>query len=102
MVAGARGSICEKAGREGEIGRPWKERLVREGKAHAALVFDGDDAVAWCQFGSPDELPNIHHRKDYEANRTEELPDYRLTCIFVDRDYRRKGSREWRYAGHSI
>jgi GNAT superfamily N-acetyltransferase len=76
---------------EGEKGRPWKERLVREGDAHAALVFDGNAAVAWCQFGSPEELPNIHHRKDYEANRTEELPDYRLTCIFVDRDYRRKG-----------
>ncbi len=43
------------------------------------------------QYGSPDELPNIHHRKDYEATRTEELPDYRITCIFVDRDYRRKG-----------
>ena len=43
------------------------------------------------QFGSPDELPNIHHRKDYEANRTEELIDYRVTCIFVDRNYRRKG-----------
>src|SRR4029450_12127598 len=24
---------------EGEKGRPWKERLVREGKAHAALVL---------------------------------------------------------------
>src|SRR5713101_4919443 len=47
---------------EGEKGRPWKERLVREGDAHAALVFDGDAAVAWCQYGSPDELPNIHHR----------------------------------------
>jgi GNAT superfamily N-acetyltransferase len=76
---------------EGEKGRPWKERLVREGKAHAALVFDGAAAVAWCQYGSPDELPNIHHRKGYEATRTGELPDYRLTCIFVDRDYRRKG-----------
>jgi hypothetical protein len=47
--------------------------------------------VAWCQYGSPDELPNIHHRKEYEATRTDELPDYRITCIFVDRDYRRKG-----------
>ena len=28
------------------------ERLVREGKAHAVLVFDGDLAVAWCQFGA--------------------------------------------------
>ena len=77
--------------REGEMGRPWKERLVREGNAHAALVFDGDAAVAWAQYGSPDELPNIHHRKNYEATRTEESPDYRITCIFVDRDYRRTG-----------
>jgi GNAT superfamily N-acetyltransferase len=76
---------------EGEKGRPWKERLVREGDAHAALVFDGDAAVAWCQDGSPDELPNIHHRKEYEATRTDEPLDYRITCIFVDRDYRRKG-----------
>ena len=74
------------------MGRPWKERLVREGKAHAALVFDGDDAVARCQYGTPEELPNIHHRKDYEAKRTEELPHYRVTCIFVDRDYRRTGA----------
>ena len=56
---------------EGEMGRPWKERLVREGNAHAALVFDGDAAVAWCQYGSPDELPRIHHRKEYDATRTE-------------------------------
>ena len=70
---------------------PLEGASVREGNAHAAVVFYGDAAVAWCQFGSPEELPNIHHRKDYEANRTEEPPDYRLTCIFVDRDYRRKG-----------
>jgi GNAT superfamily N-acetyltransferase len=76
---------------EGEVGRPWKERLVREGKAHAALVFDGDAAVAWCQYGSPEELPRIYHRKEWEAGLTGEPPAYRLTCIFVDRDYRRKG-----------
>lgn len=29
-----------------------KERPVREGKVHAALVSDGDLAVAWCQFGA--------------------------------------------------
>jgi GNAT superfamily N-acetyltransferase len=72
-------------------GRAFKERLVREGKAHAALVFDGDAAVAWCQYGSPEELPRIYHRKEYEATRTEDAPDYRVTCFFVDKDYRRKG-----------
>jgi GNAT superfamily N-acetyltransferase len=67
-----------------------KERLVKEGRAHAALVFDGDEAVAWAQFGPPEELPNIHHRKEYEEN-LDTLPDYRITCIFVDKKYRRKG-----------
>ena len=76
---------------EGEKGRPWKERLVREGQAHAALVFDGDAAVAWCQYGSPEELPRIYHRKEWEAGLTGEPPANRITCIFVDRDYRRKG-----------
>ena len=76
---------------EGEKGRPWKERLVREGKAHAALVFDGEEAVAWAQYGTPEELPRIYHRKEWEAGLTREPPAYRITCIFVDRDYRRQG-----------
>jgi ribosomal protein S18 acetylase RimI-like enzyme len=71
----------------------FKKRLVDEGKAHAALVFDGNVAVGWCQFGTPEELPNIYHRKEYEAD-LERLPDYRLTCFFVDKNYRRKGVAE--------
>lgn len=81
-----------REGRPEELmGRPWKEQLVREGKAHAALVFDGDAAVGWCQYGSPEELPRIYHRREYEATRTDPPPDYRITCFFVDRDYRRNG-----------
>jgi hypothetical protein len=72
-----------------EDNRTLKERLVNEGRAHAALVFDGDVAVAWCQYGTPEELPNINHRKEYEAG-LDRLPDYRLTCFFVDKNYRRK------------
>jgi GNAT superfamily N-acetyltransferase len=73
-----------------ETGRAYKERLVREGRTHAALVFDGDVAVGWCQFGTPAELPGISHRKQYEAGLVS-WPDYRLTCIFVDRNHRREG-----------
>ena len=32
----------------------------------------------------------MKHRKDYES-AGDPPPDYRLTCIFIDRDYRRKG-----------
>jgi GNAT superfamily N-acetyltransferase len=73
-----------------EGNRSLKEQLVRTGRAHAALVFDGDLAVAWCQYGAPAELPNINHRKEYEAG-LKQLPAYRLTCFFVDKKYRRKG-----------
>ena len=73
-----------------EGNRSLKQRLVAEGRAHAALVMDGDEAVAWCEYGPPSELPNIYHRKQYEAELDVE-PDYRVTCIFVDRRYRRTG-----------
>jgi hypothetical protein len=76
-----------------EDNRALKKRLVEEGRAHAALVFDGDEAVAWCQYGAPAELPNIHHRKEYEAT-LDSLPDYRITCIFVDKKHRRSGVTE--------
>ncbi|MEJ7704945.1 MAG: hypothetical protein WKF47_15420 [Geodermatophilaceae bacterium] len=70
--------------------RARKERLVNEGRAHAALVFDGDEALAWCEYGTPEELPHIYHRKEHEAG-LDRLPDYRLTCFFVDKKYRSKG-----------
>jgi hypothetical protein len=73
-----------------EGNRALKQRLVNEGQAHASVVFDGDRAVGWCQYGTPEELPNIYHRKEYEAGLVE-VPDYRLTCFFVDRDHRREG-----------
>jgi GNAT superfamily N-acetyltransferase len=73
-----------------EGNRTHKEQRVHEGRAHAALVFDGEVAVGWCEYGTPEELPNINHRKEYEEG-LERLPDYRLTCFFIDRRYRRQG-----------
>ncbi|WP_369680010.1 GNAT family N-acetyltransferase [Curtobacterium sp. 314Chir4.1] len=71
-------------------GPTFKQRLVQEGVAHAALVFDGEDAIGWCEYGSPAELPNIYHRKQYDAGETRPAP-WRITCFFVDRDHRRRG-----------
>lgn len=67
-----------------------KEKRVREGNAHAALVYDGELCVGWCQFGSPDELPRIKNRKTYEEGLTA-LPAWRITCFFIDKAYRRQG-----------
>ncbi|WP_350244997.1 GNAT family N-acetyltransferase [Deinococcus sonorensis] len=63
---------------------------VREGRAHAALVYRGPICVGWCQFGSPDELPRIKRRRAYQEGLSA-LPDWRITCFFVDRTARRQG-----------
>ncbi|MBK6656944.1 MAG: GNAT family N-acetyltransferase [Proteobacteria bacterium] len=70
--------------------RQAKEQRVRAGQAHASLVYDGDDCVGWCQFGSPLELPRIHNSRTYLATRPE-LPDWRITCFFSGKGYRGKG-----------
>jgi GNAT superfamily N-acetyltransferase len=73
-----------------EAYRAMKQKLVRGGQAHAALVFDGPNAVGWCQFGPTAELPNIRSKKAYEE-RLGELPDWRITCFFIDRERRGQG-----------
>jgi hypothetical protein len=41
-------------------GNQVKEDRGREGRAHAALVFDDSgSAQGWSQYGSPEELPGI-------------------------------------------
>lgn len=73
-----------------EGNRDLKHRLVEDGMAQAALVFTGDAAVGWCEYGTPEQLPNIYHRAQYEKEQ-DLVPDYRLTCFFIDRDHRRQG-----------
>ena len=70
-------------GQGAEANRALKKSYVDKGAAHAALVMDGDEAIAWAEFGTPVELPTLHHRKQYDATKTDD-PDYRITCVFVD------------------
>ena len=78
-----------------------KERRVRDGQAHAALVYAGTTAVGWCQFGPAAELPGIKHRREYLAGLADPglLPDWRITCFFVDREWRHQGVAATALAG---
>jgi GNAT superfamily N-acetyltransferase len=71
--------------------RAVKEERVRDGQAHAALVFD-DSGIAqgWCQYGSPRELPNIKHKREY-GKGAPPLPDWRITRFYVDKKHRGQG-----------
>ena len=73
-----------------ELNRKRKLERVRAGTAHAALVFDGNDCVGWCQFGSPTEVPKIKSRAAYEKGVTTS-PDWRIACNFVGKGHRRQG-----------
>ena len=96
---------------------PKRERKlarVREGTAHAALVFEEDNCLGWCQFGVPGEVPRIKNRAAYEKDLTV-LPDWRIACNFVGKGHgvrcrhcgaRRRtrphcGSRRWECRGLS-
>jgi GNAT superfamily N-acetyltransferase len=63
---------------------------VRNRTVHQVLVYDGDEAVGWCQYGPPAELPNIQNRKKYDAGATDE-PDWRIGCIFTGKGHREQG-----------
>lgn len=71
--------------------RAAKEERVRTGQAHAALVLDEHGlAQGWCQYGSPGELPGIKHRRAYDKDAPP-LPDWRITCFYVDKGHRGQG-----------
>jgi GNAT superfamily N-acetyltransferase len=77
-------------GRTPAQNRNEKEQRVRDERTHAALVFDGDECLGWCQFGSPDELPEIKSKRRYEAGLAD-LPDWRITCFFTGKGRRGRG-----------
>lgn len=80
-----------ECGQKGISHRAVKEDRVRTDGAHAALVLDEDGAVqGWCQYGSPDELPNIKHRREYDKDAPLR-PDWRITCFYVDKKHRGQG-----------
>jgi GNAT superfamily N-acetyltransferase len=83
----------EPAAKHREVNRRDKATLVREGRSHAILVYDGERPIGWCQYGPREELPRIDAGRGYR--RVGPPPDgrrlWRITCFFVDRAYRGKG-----------
>lgn len=80
-----------ECGRRGIDYRTVKEERVKTGRAHHAMVVDADGlAQGWCQWGDPEELSNIKHRRAYDQDPPPR-PDWRITCIFVDKKHRGQG-----------
>ncbi len=80
------------------VNRERKRSRVMAGTTHAALVFEGEECVGWCQFGTPEELPRIKSRAAYEKTLTT-LPDWRITCFYAAKGHRRQGVSKAALAG---
>lgn len=71
--------------------RAVKKERVMSGQAHHAMVLDENGvAQGWCQWGDTEELSNLKHGRAYHKDPPP-LPDWRITCIFVDRKHRGQG-----------
>lgn len=80
-----------ECGQRGISHRAVKEERVRSGRAHHALVLDENGAAqGWCQWGDVEELSNFKHQREYRKDPPP-LPDWRITCIFVDKHHRGQG-----------
>lgn len=71
--------------------RERKRQRVIDGTAMAALVYDGDRCVGWCQFGRPHDLTRIKSRAAYEKTGGGS-PDWRIACWYVGKGHRRSGA----------
>lgn len=82
-----------------EAKRVAKQARVQADRAHAALVFDSDgSAQGWAQYGSPEELPGLTHRRAYDQDPPPPA-DWRIICIFTDKRHRRTGVARAALAG---
>lgn len=85
-----RGSTTEK---HRAINKRDKAKLVRAGRSHAILVYEGQTPIGWCQYGPRQELPRIDAGRNYRKLGPPFVQGklWRITCFFVDRTYRGKG-----------
>ncbi|MCU1481694.1 MAG: family N-acetyltransferase [Subtercola sp.] len=57
---------------------------------HQVLVYESDECVGWCQYGTPAEIAGIKNAKAY-LKELDFLPDWRIGCIFTGNGHRGGG-----------
>ena len=70
-----------------------KKSLVRSGRHHAILVYEGKSLAGWGQYGPRGELPRIDAGRNYK--KLDPLPLeqklWRIACFYVDKSHRKQG-----------
>ena len=84
---------CEYEKMEKDERRKYHRNLCEEKKAEGVLVYYQDTPVGWCQFGRPDIVKRYNRGRDYSKLEIsdEDKPDWRISCIFTDKNHRKMG-----------
>ena len=70
-----------------------KKSLVDQDRSHGVLLYDRGNPIGWCAYGLKQEFPRIDDGRNYKRLGSLDEPEklWRITCFFVDRNYRKKG-----------
>jgi hypothetical protein len=73
--------------------KEFQKELAHQGRGYGLLVYDGETPVAWCQFGPAEGFPRYNRGRAYGklAFGAEEVPQWRISCLFADKHRRREG-----------
>lgn len=84
--------------------KSYHQEMIRLGKTSGVLLYEAGVPVGWCQFGPATSFEQINRTKAYKALEAATIasgdqslwprPDWRITCLFVDKHYRKRGYRE--------
>lgn len=70
------------------------KQRVEEGLATGAIVYEGEEPIAWAQFGRLENFEQVLRQRGYKTYRQAEgatLADWVITCLFVDKRRRKEG-----------
>jgi GNAT superfamily N-acetyltransferase len=67
--------------------------LTMEGESCGLMIYDAGVPIGWCQFGPAEKFERFNRTKAYIALNLppEQKPDWRISCIFIDKHRRREG-----------
>ena len=73
--------------------KEYHRKRVEEGIATGLILYEDRTPVGWCQFGKADIFEQLNRNRAYNKldKDHEATPDWRITCIFVDKEYRGRG-----------
>ncbi len=73
--------------------KEFQRTQASQGLAWGLLVYSECTPIAWCQFGPAERFPRFERMRAYQDLQipVELMPDWRISCIFVDKHRRKEG-----------